>query len=265
MRLLLVVMLVVGCHKKTDTPQTGSGSSGSALTAESGSAAAVPPAPATQDVGKALDTALAAKHVGPDVVKKRVSSASSAWAIVGGKVNDLKALLGIDVIASRGEGIAELHIEPPAGTSPGTIESIESLDAKDLDGDAADEGVLVVDWSRDTTIPGEQPHWGVSTTEHVRQLYVLAGAAPKLRVAFTHAVSYETSSTGFPEDNPTPYPDSESVTYDWTVAPGKPPTVTLKRTKSEVADKDRLKGVLNPVTDPLFAAGSGSAMPIVLK
>lgn len=53
-----------------------------------------------------------------------------------------------------------------------------------------------------------------------------------------------------------------SATYDWTVTPGKPPTIKLVRTHDEIAKSDRLKGVLDPTSDPLFAAGSGKDMPV---
>jgi hypothetical protein len=93
---------------------------------------------------------------------------------------------------------------------------------------------------------------------------VLAGAAPRLRTAFAHVISYKTTSEGMPEDNPTSYPGDEEVTYDWSVAAGKPAVVKLTRAKSEVEPKDRLKGVLDPGTDPLFAAGSGKDIALDL-
>jgi hypothetical protein len=36
------------------------------------------------------------------------------------------------------------------------------------------------------------------------------------------------------------------------------------RTKSEIVAQDRLAGMLDPAHDPLFAAGSGKDLPIVL-
>jgi hypothetical protein len=221
-----------------------------------GSAAAAP-----VDANAALDAALAAKHVKRSAVQKRITSATSAWAVIVDKANKAGEVLQLEVLASRPDGIAEIRLAPP---KPGTFGDVVSFEAKDLDGDGSDEGVLVVGWTRITTIPGEQDGWQVYTLEEARQLYVLAGAAPTLRPAFAHVVSYETSSEGVPEENVTPYPEPESVTYDWSVATGKPALVKLTRTKSEVAARDRLRGVLDPASDPLFAAGSGKDIPLDL-
>jgi hypothetical protein len=258
----VALVLLAGCHKKTDI--AASGGSGSAVAVGSGSATVATPTP-PQDPGKALDAALAAKHVGADAVKKQIASATSAWAVVVGKSNDADEVVELDVIAARADGIAEVQLVPPAGTKPATFGDVASFEAQDLDGNGSDEGLLVVNWSRNTTVPGEEKGYAVMTDEQVRELYVLAGAAPTLKPAFTHVVSYESHSEGMPEDNVTPYPEDETVTYDWSVVPGPQPAVKLTRTKSEVAAKDRLKGALDPVTDPLFAAGAGKDVPLTLK
>lgn len=262
-RICLALAFISACHKKSDSPAaSGSGSSveasGSATGSATGSAAiATPP----HDPAKALDAAIAAKGIAADDVKRRIASATSAWAVVASKKNGTGDIIEFDVLAARGNGVAELPLVAPAGSKPSTFAEVLSLDAKDLDGNGVDEGLLVVEWHRDTTIPGEQKGWSVYTDEEAHELYVLAGA-PALRAAFTHLVSYTTHSEGVPEDNPTSYPSDETVTYDWAATPGKPPAIKLTRTHSEVAQHDRLKGVLDPATDPLFAAGSGKDMPV---
>ena len=140
-----------------------------------------------------------------------------------------------------------------------------SLEVRDLDGDGIEEAVLVVDWRRTTKATGGCKGCWVSTDEEAKQLYVLAGAGTAVARAFTHVVSYETHSEGFPEDNATPYASPEQVAYDWKLVDGKPPVVKLTRTKHEVAKEDRLKGVLDPSIDPLFAAGPGKDVPLVLE
>jgi hypothetical protein len=182
--------------------------------------------------------------------------------VVATKRNDADEVTELDVIAARADGVAEAQLVPPAGTKPATIGDVASFEAKDLDGDGRDEGLLVVNWSRNTTIPGEEKGWAVMTDEQVRELFVLAGPAPTLKPALAHIVSYESHSEGMPEDNVTPYPEDETVTYDWSVVPG---AVKLTRTKFEVAAKDRLKGALDPAHDPLFAAGAGKDVPLDLK
>jgi hypothetical protein len=255
----VALALVAGCHKNNAGPTAngsgetvalaGSGSAGA------GSATATPPAP-PKDVAKALDDALATKHLAPDAVLKRIASPTSAWAVVANKKNAAQELLSVDVIASRGNGIAEVHIDPPSGNKV-IVNGLDSLESKDLDGNGIDEGLLVLDWTRVT-------NGAVRVDESGRQLYVIGGAAQALRVAFTHLISYKSTSTALDEDNPTPTPGDEEVTYDWKVAPGTPPVVTLERTKSEIAAQDRLAGMLDPAHDPLFAAGSGKDLPIVL-
>lgn len=261
----LVVACVLGataCKKKpTAEPSAGSGSAAAAgptTPVAPGSAVAAP-----FDAKAALDDALAARHVGADAVKKCVVSAASAWAVIGAKANDAGELIEIDVLAARRDGIAEAKLVPPAATKS-TFDDVVSFEAKDLDGDGTDEGLLVLTWTRDTKVPGEEEGWAVSTDEWVTQLYVLVGTTPSLRTAFAHVISYETQSEGMPEDNPTPYPEPEHVAYDWSVVAGTPPIVKLTRTKSEVAAKDRLRGVLDPASDPLFAAGSGKDLPIAV-
>jgi len=59
--------------------------------------------------------------------------------------------------------------------------------------------------------------------------------------------------------------DVTTGTTEWKVVDGKPPVVKLTRTKHEVAKEDRLKGVLDPSTDRLFAAGPGKDVPLVLE
>jgi hypothetical protein len=224
----------------------GSGSAGAAPT---------PPAPA-KDVAKALDDALAAKHLAPDAVLKRIASPTSAWAVLASKKNAAQELLSVDVIASRGDGVAEVHLDPPSGNKV-IVDGVESLESKDLDGNGIDEGVLVIDWTRVT-------NGAVRVDESGHQLYVIGGAAQRLRVAFTHLISYKSTSTVLDEDNATPAPGDEEVSYEWKVAPGTPPVVTLERTTSEIAAQDRLAGMLDPAHDPLFAAGSGKDLSIAL-
>ncbi|MBV8759634.1 MAG: hypothetical protein JO257_20260, partial [Deltaproteobacteria bacterium] len=251
---VVVLALLAGCHKKTEAPANGS----AAVETGSGSAAVATPPPApTKDVGKALDDALAAKHLAPDAVLERVASPTSAWAVVATKLDDVKNVVAIDVVASRADGVAEVHLAPPTGKA--SFKSVDSLEAKDLDGNGTDEATLVLHWVRETSIKGEQPGWQLMADEEGHQLYVLGGAP--VRVAFTHLISYTSTATTLPEDNTMSKPDDETVTYDWSIA-GKPPAVSLKRTKSEVAAKDRVKGTLEPASDPVFAAGSGKDMPL---
>lgn len=255
-RACLALVLFAGCHKKTESAANGSAEGSAVVTAGSGSTAAAPPAPA-KDVGKALDDALAAKHLAPDAVLKRVASPTSAWAVVASKRNDLKDPVALDVVASRADGVSETHIDAPAGKA--SFKSVDSLEARDLDGNGTDEGLLVLHWIRSTTVKGEQPEWQLIGDEEGHQLYVLGGAT--LHPAFTHLISYSSTSTTVPEDNAMSKPEDDTVTYDWSIA-GKPPVVSLKRTKGDIATKDRIKGDLDPASDPLFAAGSGKDMPL---
>jgi len=265
--LCAALAILAACHKKPEalvaSGSAGSGSSAPVVAVGSGGGSAVP-GPSV-DPGKVLDDALAKDHVAADAVKKRIVAPASAWAVIASKTNDASEVTELEVIAGRADGgVAEIRLVPPTG-GKGTFDGVESLEAKDLEGDGAEEGLLVVGWTRDIRVPGSDADSFVMTTEEAKQLYVLVGHPPALRVAFTHIVSYKTNSEGMPEDNPTPYAGDEEVTYDWSIAPGKPAAIKLTRTKSEVADKDRLKGVLDPATDPLFSAGSGETVPLGLK
>jgi hypothetical protein len=140
-----------------------------------------------------------------------------------------------------------------------------SLEARDLDGDGVDEGMVVLSWLRDTIQPFEKKKCRgclLTTGEHANQLYVLHGSGSTLDTAFTHIVSYKTLSAAAPEDNPMPYPDAEEISYDWKVTAGKPAVVTLTRTQNTIASGKRLEGVLDPSTDPLFSAGAGKEVQI---
>ena len=253
-RAVVVLALLAGCHKKTQAPANGSAA---AETGSGSAVAAMPPPAPTKDVGKALDDALAAKHLAPDAVLKRVASPTSVWAVVASKRNDLKDPVAIDVVASRADGVSEVHIDAPAGKA--SFKGVDSLEAKDLDGNGTDEATLVLHWVRETSVKGEQPDWQLIGDEEGHQLYVLGGAP--LHPAFTHLIAYSSTSTTVPEDNAMSKPDDDTVTYDWSIA-GKPPVVSLKRTKGEIAAKDRIKGELDPATDPLFGAGAGKDMPV---
>jgi hypothetical protein len=128
--------------------------------AASGSAAA------PFDANAALDAALAARHGGADAVKKRVASAASAWAVVAARSNDAGEVIELDVLAARPGGIAEAKLVPPEATKS-TFDDVVSFEAKDLDGDGRDEGMLVVNWTRNTNVPGEEEGWSVFTDEWV--------------------------------------------------------------------------------------------------
>ena len=91
---------------------------------------------------------------------------------------------------------------------------------------------------------------------------VATQAIAALDVAFTHLVEYTTLSQPGTADDPDP-PAAEKIAYEWMVD-GSPPVVRLTRTDDELNPK-RPHELLDPATDPLLAAGSGAAMPLVLN
>ena len=275
MRRLTVVVgilgVVAGCGKKAaDTAKEGEPAARPTTpvaVTPADATAPTPPPPARLDPG-ALEAALKAKGIAPDAVKQKIATQTSAWAVAVSKRNDMDDVIEYEVLRVRpNNDIAELRLTPPAAARPPWFSDVRSLGARDVDGDGIDEGMLVVGWLRDVIEPSTDKHCkgcATSTGEQVDQLYVLDGAGATLAPAFTHVVSYKTHSESYPEDNTTEPPDPEEITYAWSVIDGKPATLELTRTKHEVAAKGRLKGVLDPATDPLFAAGAGKKLPLTL-
>jgi hypothetical protein len=257
--LAFVAALGAGACKKTGrTPEpTGAGS---APVASTGSAVA------PVDPKAALDAALKKQGIADKDVTKRVNGPHSAWALIVSKSRDDGFYVTEYTIVRAGEeGVAELPIPAHAGgTDPSLNKDVNTFDVRDLDGDGRDECIAVLEWQRSFTFPYAKgcKHCEYGEGEGGKQLYVIRDKGAALDVAFTHMVEYTTLSQPSTADDPDP-PEAEKVAYEWKID-GSPPVASFMRTDDDLNPK-RPKDLLDPASDPLFAAGSGAAVPLVLK
>lgn len=220
------------------------------------------PTPAAFDA-KLLDAALAARKVKPAAVVKRVTTASSGWAVVGTRPDPMDKPTEYLVLRVRAADTAELRIAPPPARQRPSFDGVESLELRDLDGDGQDEAILTAHWERTVqeAFPRQCPDCFQRTDEDATQIYVIGGKAA-LRIAASHAVSYKSTSLSMPEENTMPVPTDEEVTYTASVA-GRPPVLTVRRTRNEVSRTRRVKGALDPAGDPLL--GGDRELPVALE
>lgn len=195
----------------------------------------------------ALDKLLAERKIAADAVAHAGGNASSTWAVVVSKRNDVDEPSEYTVLRITKAGVTETTLTPPAG---GWWSAVTDLEARDLDGDGADDAILQVEWNRlvSVTLPGkcETTCW-VQTSEVANDLHLLGGE-DKLQDGFAHVIRYETSTTA--AEDISDYADPEKLEYSWAVLPdSKPPMVKLTRTTLEVA-KDRIAGLLDPAKLP---------------
>lgn len=229
------------------------------ITGSAGSAAA------PFDAKAALDAALKTKGIADKDVTRRASGAHSAWALFASKTHD-NMITEYTVMEASAQGLGELHITARGGgDNPGLSKDVDTFDVRDLDGDGHDECLAVITWQLDHTFPYakgcKKCEYGEG--ESGKELYIIASDdAGYLKVPFDHIVEYTTLSQPESATDPDP-PPPEKIAYDWKVE-GKPPVVTLTRTDYTLNPK-RPKQLLDPASDPQLSAGSGSAVPLVLK
>ena len=263
--LALVVAIGSGACKKSG-PTTASVGSGSGLASAPVAAPSARSAAAPVDLKSALDAALEKQGIADKNVTKRATGPHSEWALIVSKTRDDGFYVTeYTVVRAAQDGVAELAIPTHAGGSDQSLnKDVNTFEVRDLDGDGHDECLAVLEWQRGFTFPYAKgcKHCEYGEGEGGKQLYVIRDKGAALDVAFTHMVEYTTLSQPGTVDDPDP-PAAEKIAYEWTVD-GSPPVVRLTRTDDELNPK-RPHELLDPATDPLLAAGSGAAIPLVLK
>lgn len=210
-----------------------------------------------------MNAVLKARKLAPKAVVKRIATATAAWAVVATKRDRTRAATEYLVLRVRAGGTAALRLAPPA-TRQRWFDSVLSFEARDVDGDGSEEAFLVVRWGRGLTqkLPKTCRGCTQATKEQADQLYILGGNGVKLTIGFTHLLAYKTGSELLPRSRHLPRPNDEEVLYGWTIA-GPPPVVRVQRYKIQVAEAPRIKGLLDPVKDPLL--GDSRDVLIVFK
>ena len=265
----------VGRGSDSAKPMTGSGSaagSGTAAGAGSGSSssigrgsAAVPAAPKPVPVDPAaLDKALTHKHVAAKAVIRRASGPSSQWALIA-RYDKNHAIRGYDLLRVRADDATTLRLIPHNGGDARFEPHSDSasIEVRDLDNDGNDDALVVADWGRSPQVSDPCEGCFRYQNETASQLYVVSGDSRELKLAFTHLVKYASYSEGVPEGNTTPTADPDNIEYDWKVL-GAPPVLKLTRSKAEIATAHRLRGAVDPASDPLLSAGAGKDVTLVL-
>lgn len=200
-----------------------------------------------------LEAALTAGHVAAADVVQRVVGKTSAWAVVVGRRDDAHAATEYRILRVLADAASELVIRPPIAHRPSVFRTVVSFEARDLDGDGSEDGVLVVEWTRELKkqFPETCRDCVQTTHETATQLYLLGGAND-VQIGFTHLLSYRTTSDVAP-DGAMPRPRDEQVKYQWLVI-GTPKIVTISISPDRFAqiNADRLPNALDPKIDPLL-------------